>query len=84
MNRHLSKDGLQNLVTGLGTRADKATYTEFLHPLITALDANAAYRSSWIARKIVDIVPEDMTREWREWQAEPETITKLEDEEKRL
>lgn len=28
----------------------------------------AMYETDWLARKIVDIIPQDMTREWRTWQ----------------
>ncbi|GLT02957.1 hypothetical protein GCM10007897_43880 [Sphingobium jiangsuense] len=44
----------------------------------------AAYRSSWLIRKIVDVPAEDMTRAGRDWTATKEEITKIEAEEKRL
>lgn len=77
-------DSLQNLIAGLGGTSDKSIHSRFVAPLVTGADVLNAYRSSWIARKIVDIVPEDMTREWRAWQAEDDQITAIEVEEKRL
>lgn len=60
-------DGLQNVVTGLGGPKDKATHNEW-----TFANRNADYkqlmnrfREDWIAQKICQIVPQDMTRTWR-------------------
>jgi phage-related protein (TIGR01555 family) len=38
--------------------------------------AEAGYRSSWLVRKIVDVPPLDMTRAWRDWQAEAPTTSR--------
>lgn len=47
--------------------------------------AVAAYLSSGMLRKVIDIPAQDRTREWRDWQgAEGDQVTKLENEEKRL
>lgn len=77
-------DTLSNLVTGMGTDRDKAQHTFFGYALMGREQLDAAYRGDWIARKAIDITPDDATREWRNWQAEPEQITALENEEKRL
>jgi len=60
-------DGLENLVTGMGTDADKTTHNVWKnsgrnanHPELTA-----RYREDWIAQKVCNILPQDMTREWR-------------------
>jgi phage-related protein (TIGR01555 family) len=42
------------------------------------------YRTSWLARKVHDLPPKDMTREWRSWQAEKNAIEAIEAEERRL
>ena len=42
------------------------------------------YRGNWIARKAVDIVPYDMTRAGRAWQAEEDQITAIETAERKL
>lgn len=80
----LSADSLVNLLSGLGTARDKATGGAFGHLAISDNEADALYLSSWLGRKIVEIVPEDMTREWRAWQAEDDQITAIEAEERRL
>lgn len=76
-------DSLKNLVTGLGTAKDKATGNQFVQRTVQINELNAMHRSDWMARKIVDIIPNDMTREWRNWQAKPEQIEKLEEYEGR-
>ncbi len=63
-------DGLRNLVSGVGTGKDKATAWRYIYEPLDLQQIHAMYTSDWLARKIVDIVPEDMTREWRIWQSE--------------
>jgi len=77
-------DGLANLASGLGTSADKRTGSFYHRCPITPDQIDAAYRTSWLVRKIVDVPALDMTRERRDWQAEQADIEKLEGEEKRL
>lgn len=78
------KDLLVNVVTALGTPKDKSAANVHALRLIPPQELEAAYRGDWLARKIVDIVPFDMTREWREWQAEDTEIEKLEAAEREL
>lgn len=85
------KDGLENLIAGLGNANDKRTYSEYtnkkrLSHSGNAVELNALYRTNWIFGKIVDIIPDDMTREWRKFNGEvdPDIIKVLEDEEDRL
>lgn len=78
------RDRLTNVMSGMGTTIDRRTAASYVFNLITAQQAEAAYRSSWLVRKIVDIPPLDMTREWRDWQAEGAQIEPIEEEEKRL
>lgn len=80
----LFNDRLRNLVSRLGTGNDKAMGSEYLHLDLTPEQIYAAYSSSWVAKKIVDIPANDATRKWREWQAEADQITMIEAEEKRL
>lgn len=47
-------------------------------------EIEAAYRQSWLARKIHDIPPYDMTRAWRDWQTDKDRIEAIEAEERRL
>lgn len=80
-----SADSLQNLAMGLGDPAkDKMVSASWLLSELSKQQLDAAYRTDWIARKIVDIPAFDATREWRNWQADPSDITELEDAEKAL
>ena len=60
-------DGLQNLATGLGTEKDKSFHNEWRHsgrnydhPTLSA-----RYREDWVSQKVCQIIPQDLTREWR-------------------
>jgi phage-related protein (TIGR01555 family) len=77
-------DGVANLFSRLGTGADRNTQSFYTVPIVTQPQAEAAYRSSWLARKIHDLPPFEMTREGRDWQAAKEQIELLEATEKRI
>ncbi len=78
------KDGFANLIARLGAvEGDKNSANTYLTPLLNPVEAENAYRTSWF-RKIVDVPPYDMTREWRNWQAEDDQIEAIEKEELRL
>jgi uncharacterized protein len=77
-------DGFQNLVANLGTSRDKSFANGYTLDFLSRGDLLAAYRSSAIAKNIIDMPAEDSCREWRAWQAEANEISKLEAEEKRL
>lgn len=79
-----ARDGLQSFVAGLGTDRDKASTVFYVEPQINDQQLLAAYRSSWLPRKIVDIPALDSCRNWRAWQAENDQIEAIEAEEKRL
>jgi hypothetical protein len=78
------RDGLTNLMTGAGTAADKRAHAAYALRHADPAQIEAAYRSSWLMRKVVDLPPQDETREWRRWQAEPAMIAAIEAEERRL
>ncbi len=87
----VSKDSLENLVANLGTEADKRSLSKVTNRKRLSLRGNEQeltdlYRTDWVSGKVVDIIPNDMTREWRSFTSEedPEVIQILEDEEKRL
>lgn len=64
--RRSSMDGLQNVMSGLGTDKMKRSYNRFVYSAFNDLASlDTAYQTNWIARKVVDIPAEDMTREWR-------------------
>lgn len=69
-------DRLQNFISGLGTAKDKTVANAYALQLVDPAQLNAMHRSDWMARKVVDIIPDDMTREWREWKA-AEAIVEL-------
>lgn len=77
-------DSLQNLITGLGTSKDKMQGTQFVFSELSKGQLEAAYRSDWIARKVIDIPAQDSTREWRAWQSDKADIGDLEKLEKTL
>lgn len=71
--------GRLNPFTRGGLAGSTALPGIFTHQL-----AIAAYMASGMMKKVISIPAEDRVREWRDWQAEADDITKLEDEEKRL
>lgn len=75
---------MQNLVSMLGTERDKAYYNEHVLHVLDRAQLDAAYRSDWVAKKIVNVPAKDATREGRDWQADQRTIELIENEEKRL
>lgn len=66
---HYIADRLQNLVSGLATAKDKRVSNIFGLNIVSPQELSAMHRGDWLARKIVDVIPHDMTREWRDWQA---------------
>ena len=80
----LQMDTLFNMVTGMGTERDKNTATAYAFTPTNKGQLDAAYRSDWISRKVIDIPAYDATREWRTWQAETTDITDLTNLEKAL
>ncbi|MDF0543345.1 DUF1073 domain-containing protein [Sphingobium sp. H39-3-25] len=81
--RHIA-DGLQNLVTGLGTSADARSYRQYTQLAISPQQIEAAYDASPSLRKAITIPATDRIRAWRDWQADKDQIKALEAEEKRL
>ncbi|MDZ7904612.1 MAG: DUF1073 domain-containing protein [Cypionkella sp.] len=77
-------DGLVNLVSGMGTGRDKAGHASYVMPALDDYSALTAYKSSSLIRRAIDLPAEDAAREWREWQADPDQISAIEAEEKRL
>lgn len=78
------RDGLASMVAGLGTERDKAATVYYTDPAIDQQQLVAAYRTSWLPRKIIDIPALDSCRNWRAWQAKNGQIELIEAEEKRL
>ena len=62
----LTADGLENVMTGMGTERDRRTYNRFMIGTMQDFaEMESAYIENWIARAIVDFPVEDATREWR-------------------
>ena len=77
-------DGLQNVITGLGTDRDKVMGNRHHYVPLTYGQLRAAYRGSWAHRKVVDIPADDATRNWRTWQGDPAQVRAVERLEERL
>lgn len=77
-------DSLTNLVSGLGSEKDKATYGRFAFNYLTKAELDAAYSNNWIAQKLVNAPADDSTREWRTWDVGKINARKLLNEERRL
>ncbi|MBR8654206.1 DUF1073 domain-containing protein [Achromobacter sp. Marseille-Q0513] len=76
-----TNDGLQNVVSGLGMGKGKRDHNRFVYDgLFGYAELEAAYQTNWIARQIVDVPADDMTREWRTVKCkEADTIRQEED-----
>lgn len=77
-------DTLQNLISGMGTVKDKATFNQYVLTVLSRNQLEIAYRADWVARKAIDIPAYDSTRQWRGWQADKNVITALEQLERQL
>lgn len=78
-------DGLLNAITGSGQSADKrAHYGHAMCRQLTPPEIDAAYRTDWLARKIIDIPVADMTRGGIDLQLEADEITRFDKAAKRL
>jgi phage-related protein (TIGR01555 family) len=78
------RDRLANIMTGAGTSNDARSHNFHVLNRLTYQQIEASYRSSWLMRNAVDIPPYDMTRAWRDWQADDDQIEIIEAEERRL
>jgi len=60
-------DGLSNVVAGLNTDRDKRFFSNYDVPLAQSrVDLESMFRGSWISRRIITTVADDMTRAgWR-------------------
>lgn len=59
------RDGWKNTLTGIGTKNDKTTNTQFGgDKRLPHTELEQLYRSDGLTKKIVDLIPDEMTREW--------------------
>lgn len=77
-------DKLINAIAGLGTGREKATHNVREFVPMQPSDLLNCYRDSRLAANIVDMPARDATKKGRQWNAQPDEISKLEAEEKRL
>jgi phage-related protein (TIGR01555 family) len=65
-------DGLSNLATGLGGSKDKSTQNQWNHSGANYdhVALSVRYREDWLSQKVCQIVPQDMTREWRNFESD--------------
>lgn len=80
-------DGLENVVAGLGTSRDKMAHTHYTFTnFMDQNTAEAMYSGSWLAKRVVNTVAEDMTREWVQviFDGEKDTQFSVEEAEKQF
>lgn len=79
-------DGLRNALTGQGTSRDARTASAYCATrALTQPEIHAAYSGSGLLKKIIQIPPLDMVREWRDWSGlDDDQAALVWDEEKRL
>jgi phage-related protein (TIGR01555 family) len=82
--RLAARDSLSNFAASLNTGKDKAAGDAFLIASLARDQIEAMYRGDWLARKIVDIVPYDSVREWREWAGARDDVAAVERAERKL
>lgn len=82
-----SLDAMENIVASLGTAADPRMYTRYREKyLLSRTELESMYVENWLAGKIVDVIPQDMTREWRTilTSEEPEKVKEFEEFEQEI
>lgn len=77
-------DSLRGSIEAAGRAAPFLNMPPGAGSVFTSQLAIAAYLASGMMRKVVSIPAEDRIREWRDWQAEADTIKLIEAEEERL
>lgn len=80
----LTLDGLASIASGMGGNADKRSFHTYRHQSLPYQQIEARYRSSWLARKVIDLPASEMTRPKRLWQADGADIGKLEELERTM
>lgn len=78
-------DSFRNAVSGMmGSARDKTVNVEAVFAPLSLKEIDALFRGNALARKIVEIVPDDMTRQWRSWSLKGDAVGKIERAERRL
>ena len=79
-----TRDSLSNLAASLNAGKDKAASDSFVLFDLDRGQIEAMVRGDWLARKVIDIVPYDMVREWRAWSGHRADVERVEAAERRL
>lgn len=85
-----ANDNLVNFVMGMGTTGDRTQFTRYTpETYVDRVTADAIFRTSWLGKRIVTTIADDMTSMWRKhlWdgsQDDAKGIFGLQQEEKRL
>lgn len=77
-------DGLKNLMANLGTSADKASQSTYSEQYLSPAELENAFRYAWLPRKAVVLPAEDAVRQWRQWEADDASVTRIENIEEKL
>lgn len=78
-------DSFANFLSGFGVSGrDRSMSSHWTLNVLSMGQVEYAYRSDWVARKIVTIPAFDGTRAWRAWQATQDQIEKIEEAERLL
>lgn len=77
-------DGMMSVLTGVGGSMDGAANLSYFVRQYSDVQIENALRSSWILSKIHREPPRDVVSAWREWSADPQQITAIEREERRI
>ena len=78
-------DSLTNLVANIGTAKDLSSHSRFTADRrLSRNELDIMYRTSWLARKVIDVPVEEMTRAWRSFDETKAVRQRLAVEEQRL
>lgn len=73
LKKQIRSDGWTNLLTGLGTKADKSKFTRARNSLIISdQELEAIYANDGLGARIVDLLPEDMLKKGWHYEFENE------------
>lgn len=78
-------DTLTSLITGQGDpQRDKLAAVRYSGEILEADQIHNAYRTSWMAKRLVNIPAKDALKNWRLWQGTPDQVNAIENHEKEL
>ena len=81
MSKQTNLDGLVNVASGLGTAKAKRSHNQFQYGIMNDYASlDAAFQTNWLARQIVSVPAEDMTREWRSFKCDHADQIRIEED----